>query len=213
MKNLSLISILKEILEASLTKDYAVETKAQSYIDYVKKQVENYKTNNHVIKLINGDIYVKINKLTIVLTGDNKPIGKGLFQHSLYNAQYDKNKETIHVFNCALEYKPLEAKFNEQYLKHELIHYFDTADMKTSVVANKIDDKSYDEYVNSPLEINAHFFQIVMPSVLKQIKSANKLLPFPDFRKAVMEDHAIIRFFRGLNSNNQKRFLKRIGEY
>lgn len=219
---IKLINILKQILlEANTEKDISKGKKAEEYVDYINKQIKSYHSNNNVIRKIeegqNDVIEINFDDLQIRLSN----------QRHEHDAQFKKvknkdNQSVIYLFNCNIKETPLSVEYDESGLKHELTHFFDSqrgnfkaaSDTQHKKMTTDDHSKNTDNYFNAPLEVNAYFFENIMPEVLKVIKKEKELPSnFEEFRKDLFNKNEIRSFYNKLNEKNKKKILKRLGTY
>lgn len=204
--------------EATLSKDVEKSSKAKKIIDLINQEVSSYTKNTPQIKYQKSSGYneIIINLNDLIITFRDVPSQSGNLAE-LYPSEKG-GKSVIKVYNCDITANPLKLNFNESNLYHELIHYFDFKKIKNPKDASlagseAIAKGNYGEYVNSPVEFNAHFFHIVMPEILKNIENSNKVpKDFNEFKTNITTSE-VNKFYKNLNQDNKQRFLKRIGSY
>lgn len=223
------------IKEATLEKDVDKSSKAKNIIAYAKQQIDNYKGNNAVVKLTtmfhNNAIQVGFTDLDIIFINYDPKTGNSA------EAKYPKDgkgKTTLYVYNSNIQTKPkliVDFDFNAVY--HELVHYLDAKQARaagkaipsaaSALKANYNTNSDlfgtqkqiqYGDYLNTPIEFNAHFFHRTMPSILRFVEHINELpKTFDEFKSEILKVKDVREFFGYLNDDNKKRFLKRIGSY
>jgi len=210
MQSYSLKKLLLEVIKEASTDDIKKISEASSIVDYIKDKIKNYKNVYYVVHVYYKD-------LEIVFT----PVLK-----SGSAARYDHKNKKIVCFGCKIEIKPnLSVEFNSKFLIHELIHYFDlksfggnydkfiTSYMNKTNVGKLGAQAAYSNYYNDPHEMNAHYFEYVLPDILQIIKQDNKIVQknsFENFYKDIKKSKEFSSFFNELTPENQKRVLKRI---
>ena len=224
---ITLTKILKDTLsEANTERDLAKGAKTEEFLNYIDKQISSYHSNNNVIRVVEegNDDVVEINFKNLQIRLSNRK-SEG-FKPIAHDAQFRKNKNKngqfiIYVYKCDIIKNPLKVSYDKTALKHEIAHYMDAeknekgfdkgADTQLKKTSNSSDAQSY---FNSPLEVNAYFFEHFMPEVLKFVKKEKEIpVNFDEFRKDLFKNHEISSFFSKLNDKNKKKILKRIGTY
>lgn len=223
------------VKEATLEKDINKDAQAKNIIAYAKTQIDNYRGNNAVVKLTtmyhNNAIQVGFTDLDIVFINYDPKTG------NVAEAKYPKDgkgKATLYVYNSDIQTKPkLTVNFDNNAVYHELVHYLDAKQARSAGKAipsaasalkanyNTNSDLfgtqkqiQYGDYLNTPIEFNAHFFHRTMPVISSFIGNIRELpQTFDEFKSEILKVKEVKEFFSYLNDDNKKRFLKRIGSY
>ena len=226
---LKLTTILREVItEANLGKDVNKEKQAENYINQIKSFIAEYTSDNKRIHVIEQGGYIIIQTffpgIDIWITnisshGETANFKKGLNGHD----------SLIKIYNAQIETKPkMSAKFDENSLRHELVHYFDYKNIKDpQTLSKKVQgnfkdddgnlknqDSANNKYLNHGTELNAHFFELFMPQVMKYVEKQGELPPnVNDFVRDVIRDGETKRVFNQLNPVNKQKVMKRLGTY
>lgn len=220
----SLITILKEnIREANLDRDVNKEKEAENYIKMVNSYIDSYKQDTRKINLEPNMIKTFFKGIDIFISSHKGNGTDAAFQPG--RAGYDP---VIMVFNADIQTSPkLSAKYDENALRHELIHFLDAKTInpnnktnkndtlrKTSVKSREKMTPGNNTYVNHGLELNAHFFELFFPEVMKYVEKQQELPnDVNTFIKNVIKDGEPKQMFSQLNPENKKKVLKRLGTY
>jgi len=211
---IKLTHILKEVvLEASLGRDAKKNQLANAYI---KKANDLIARNKADVNEFGGKFFVKIylKDVDIYFTSTHNGTSK---------AEYDadaKPKPLITVDKCDISTHPkLSVKYDENVLRHELIHHFDYRTSKTSpgklkASSLKQNQKGDGGYINSPLEVNAHFFEIFMNDIVKMIEKEKEIpQTYNEFYRDILKNPDAKDFLDNLNEKNKRKVMKRLGTY
>lgn len=221
---MSLITILKEsILEANLDRDVNKEKEAENYIRMVNSYISNYKEDTRKINIEPNMIKTFFKGIDIFISSH-----KGNGTDAAFQPGSNGHDPIIIVFNADIQNQPkLSAKYDENALRHELIHFLDAKTInpnnknaqndtlrKTSVKSREKMTPGNNTYLNHGLELNAHFFELFFPEVMKYVEK-QKELPndINTFIKNVMTNPEAKKIFDQLNPENKKKVLKRLGTY
>lgn len=208
---MSLTSILREVLEASLQKDAKKNQLANGYIKNINDLI-----NKHKVKLVGfgqfWSVQVDLDDFDIHFYSSHSGGTK---------AEYDataKPKPIISVYRCEISKEPLSVKYDENVLRHEIIHHLDYKTSKTSPDKLKSSsmkqNKDYSSYINSPLEVNAHFFELFMNNIVQMIEKEREIPPsFDEFQRDITNDPKAKEFLEDLDEKNKRKVLKRLGTY
>lgn len=215
-----MINLIDILIEASLSNDANKSIKAKDYIKKIHDLINGYKSDNKQILVSSlgslTTIKISLDDITIDISSLDRGTTKAQFIPSK-----GKNKSSISVLRANIHTKPkLDAEFDETALYHELIHFLDFKNIKTDPkVLHKSyqkarDKKGYAGYINNPLEVNAHFFELFMPSVVKFIEK-EKQIPstFDEFNKELLRDPKAKEFIDDLDDKNKRKVMKRLGTY
>lgn len=225
---IKLVHILKYILteDADAEKDISQGNLSDEYIDYIDKQISSYKINNSVIRKIeDGDfdaVEINFDNLIIQISGNKYP---SVHDADFVPAKGKRGKALIKINRANIKIKPnLEVKYDENALKHELKHYYDSLDNTDEFKRNiekqfKINTrkgtvKNPDAYWNNINEVNAYFFEHFMPDVLKFLKNERQIQStFDEFKNDIFSNPGSKLFFNKLNDENKKKIEARLHTY
>ena len=240
IKKSDLLTMIKNelfsIISEAAKEDVKKGAEAKAIIDYIDRLIDNYKENNQAIRVFGtDDVQIKYKDLNVLLTS-KKPKFKD--NDDSPEAQYLPNKKLLVIYGSKIIRKNggLEVKYNNKDMYHELIHYMDfsrsykgdvqkyTKALNKRNIKYKVKDTTsgeekevtkYDtgKYYKDPLEINAHFFEFVLPNVLKIIQNNENITSksVSDFVKEIMKDQKFNDFYNHLNDKFKKKIIKRIG--
>lgn len=175
-----------------------------------------YVARENLLNLYNIDInYDKQNKKLAIEFNENEVIHELTHFFDLKRSGEEGQKAQL---------KKLSPQFTDEYLtwtkKNNLDPdsplVFQTWEAKTGKSVQK--QRDYNEYVNDPYELNAHWMEHVMPQINNYI-SKTLVIPtaFEDFKNQVftkaLTDKNFKAYFNELSEKNKKKFLKRISVY
>lgn len=224
---IKLTNILRLILleDVEANKDISQGKLTEKYIEYIHKQIENYHSNNSVIRQIEDGrfdaVEINFDNLIVRISSNNSPQ-----QHdaSFQKGKGKNGKPIITVNKAEVKTNPLKVKFDETSFKHELKHYFDSKENSDDFEKNlKIQYKNNtsqgtvkdpDAYWNNPNEVNAYFFEHFMPEVLKFLKKEREIPDsFEEFQKDLLSNSGTRNFYHKINAENKKKVDKRLETY
>lgn len=219
-----LIRLLKE--DAESESDISQAKLSDQYIDYINKQIKSYTSNNNVVRKIEDGqfdaVEVNFDNLTVQISQN---VSSKVHDADFIPAKGRKGKAMIKVNRAYIKTKPkLEVKYNENALKHELKHYYDSLhnsdEFKKNVqkqfkINNRVGGvKDIDSYWNNPNEVNAYFFEHFMPDVLKYLKKEKEIPSnFEEFKNDIFSNSGSKSFYQKLNNDNKTKIDKRIETY
>lgn len=196
-------------------KDYDNEQQIQQIISTIKDRINQkkwteYSDGSYVMKIPTkvGTLYVKYN-----------PEGsQGLAKAMLYTGY--KPEASLSPDEKVLN---LYGKVEDNELRHELAHFFDSKVIGTKQMASqaKQDNAKYatlqgrekmETYYNAPAEFNAHWFEYIMP-VVNQLFDDGNIPSLDQFTQFVKTNKDVDNFYDHLNDDNKNRFNKRLGVY
>lgn len=217
----SLITILKEnIREANLDRDVDRNNTAEKYIGDINNLIDNYKSDNRKIKVskVLGHTIIEIffKDLTVNIQDTNAK------SNAEFIPKTGGKPAEIRIYKARIESDPkLTVKFDESAFKHEFTHNLDYKNVSDPKQLDKRyqQDKQKDTttntgYTNNPFEVNAYFFQRIMPNVMQYVEK-QKEVPndVGTFIKGALSDPKSKEFVDDLSPDNKKRILKRLGTY
>lgn len=225
-------NIIDKILkEATLEKDLDRSKQASTIMGKIGQRLKSYNGENISNELEYSDefkiFFTKIGDLSVYIFGYDSPHPVAKHAKSVNReAAYAFKDKTLYVFNATLSFdektKHLQFDINPQTLYHELIHYLDYSKVNLDKYHSHdaaAHEKGDSKYLNDPFELNAHFHDKIVPEIEhlisqgKQVVEAIKERGWNFFRQTIFNLPNVSNYFKGLNKQNQKRFLKRLAEY
>lgn len=218
----SFYNLLLEIVEASFESDETKRLMVKKIVDQIKSKIDSG-SGKLVVKSKHPDHYIiKLEDLTVYLYDkyslDPRAVSA---QTNGHRAGYIKNKKELVVYHCDIKKngETLKITFPEDAVNHELVHYLDFKGIKASAGGNepklKTQDPNKDRkgYLNSPIELNAHFFHLAIPEIEKYLDAKNTLPSFDQFRRDLQARIDFKNYYNALTPDNQKKVLKRLYIY
>lgn len=218
---MNLTNILKEMLEASLVNDANKSVKAKEYIKKIDDLIARYRSDNKEIEVKGVGSYSYVEVHLDGVDVNILPTNKGNIR-SLFHTAHQGKEPYIDVYRAIIRTEPkLDVEFDEKSLYHELIHFLDFTKIKTSpeklggaAKRNNFRKHGYKAYINSPLEVNAHFFEYFMPIVVKYIEKEKKIpTTYDKFENDLLRNREAKEFIYNLDDKNKKKLKKRLGTY
>lgn len=227
--------INKIIKEATLERDLKQSAAAKKIITKLKHEMDTDGISGYLPDM--KAYYTKIDDIEFFIFDKDSihelPIARRTVGDE---GGYNFRLKHLYLYNSILRVNngKLEFQINENVLYHELIHYLDYMKGDVSKIKtnkNKSNEKkstknieTVNEYINDSHELNAHFFDKIMPHIENlieqgtEIKQVVKGRGFDFFKTLILQQQAgdsktIQDYYNDLTPQNKKRFLKRLAGY
>ena len=221
-----LLDILIEVLvEADPQKDLQMNSTVDKYMGKINGYIGSYQNNNDKVVFRDSkgtrDVEVHLPDLNVLITNRVNNASGGTKAQFYPTKQKGVGKPLLVVYDASIETDPkLTVKFDENSLRHELVHFLDFGRVKTDpdkigTSQNKaVSQQGMKGYYNAPLESNAHFFELFVPEILKYLQKEKEMPEnYNDFKNGLLQNPDAKNFYDHLDDKNKRKLEKRLGTY